>query len=194
MKIAFQLFQHYISQRAVTKVLRKEDEMRYAFFLALLGSGRYVQTNIELEVGHPILPTIEIDTIVRAVGTAPEYAIEFKYDKLPAGAGYNLPMPQKAGKLFNDLLRLAHYPNRATRFLVYLTDRVMDAYMASNYTIFYSPTTQNPTFAINQAFWVDRPKVFHQQLQHPLINFQTRVIYESAGMINGLKLKIFEVC
>lgn len=110
-------------------VLTTEDGVRYTFFAALLQNG-FRPEQVVLEHLHPSIPGARIDTVILGGDQSPKIVIEFKYHRANPG-GTNQPMPQKAGAIFSDLVRLLKLPWQVSRYLVYVTDRELADYLAN---------------------------------------------------------------
>lgn len=124
-----QLFAKLMKERFVKGIFTTEDSVRYTFFYSLTKIGNLSPSDIILEHPHPYIPRAEVDLYVPAKNEMPELFFEFKFDrKIPSEK--NAPRPQKAGKIFADIMRLALVkPNsNSQRYLVYVTDWEMASY------------------------------------------------------------------
>lgn len=124
-----QMFAEMMEERFAKKVFTTEDSVRYTFFYCLTKIGNLTPSDIVLEQPHPSIRRAEIDMRVPAKGTTPDLFFEFKFDRaIPSEK--NAPKPQKAGKIFADIMRLASLNSspRSQRYLVYVTDKEMASY------------------------------------------------------------------
>lgn len=124
---AFSLFSNLLEERFKKSVYTTEDSVRYTLFHCLT---RYLDLNpsdIILEQAHPLIPRAEVDMHILAGNGVPEMYFEFKYDRV-GPCEKNAPRPQKAGKVFADIFRLALISSDSKRYFVYITDGEMAAY------------------------------------------------------------------
>lgn len=141
-----------------------EDCVRYTFFAALLQHG-VGQERVVLEWVHPWLPDGRIDTVLLDDHLKPVVAVEFKYDRANPG-GKNQPLPQKAGALFRDFVRLLRLDGDLSRYLIYVTDGELARYLS------------NPRNGLAELFTLDSGGAWHV----------TRRCFEgrSATFLNGM--------
>jgi hypothetical protein len=126
----FPQFAEMLEKRFSKRVFTTEDDVRYAFFQCLTTRWDIDPSDIVLEYPHPGISGAKVDTYVMPKNGQPSVAFEFKFDRrIPSGK--NLPRPQKAGKIFADIFRLALLkPEDNVRlFFVYVTDDEMAAYL-----------------------------------------------------------------
>lgn len=111
-------------------MITTEDSVRYTFFYCLTAHWNVDPSDIVLEYPHPRISGAAVDTYVMPRNAQLGVAFEFKFDRrIPSGR--NLPRPQKAGKVFADIFRLATFNtgNDVQLFFVYVTDDEMAAYL-----------------------------------------------------------------
>lgn len=129
MNIVSTRFANLLQSRFSKNVFTTEDSIRYTFFAALLEQGIRPE-EIVLEYPHPAIPRARLDVLVSSTEQRREIGIEFKYDRRTL-SGTNQPMPQKAGAVFKDFIRLLQWPEPLERYLVYLTDDELHRYLTS---------------------------------------------------------------
>ena len=161
----FSEFSDLMHARLSALVHTTEDSVRYTFFVALLRRGGVSPHDLILEFPHPAISG-EIDTYIPSLSGRPT-AIEFKYDRnIPSGS--NVPKPQKAGKLFADLYRLASLtaPLELDRFLVYCTDHIMAEYFrkpSNRYGILFD-LRRGYTMRIDEKYVEDKSTTFRRNI------------------------------
>ena len=126
---AFKLFAELLEERFNKEIFTTEDSVRYTFFYCLTKCMTLNPSDIILEEVHPSIQRAEVDMHILACKESPEIFFEFKYDRaIPSER--NAPRPQKAGKIFADIFRLALIKSNASnkRYFVYVTDGEMATY------------------------------------------------------------------
>lgn len=126
----FHRFAELLEERFSKGRITTEDSVRYTLFYCLTKDWNVGPSEIVLEYPHPCISGAEVDTYVMSRNGRPHVAFEFKFDrKIPSGR--NLPRPQKAGKIFADIFRLALFKteNDVQLFFVYVTDDEMATYL-----------------------------------------------------------------
>lgn len=126
----FSKFSELLGDRFLKALTTTEDSVRYTLFFCLTKHWGIDPSDIILEYPHPGISGAEVDTYVMPKNEQPGVAFEFKFDrKIPSGR--NLPRPQKAGKIFADIFRLALFKteNDVQLFFVYVTDDEMATYL-----------------------------------------------------------------
>jgi hypothetical protein len=126
---ACKIFSDLLEDRFNKEILTTEDSVRYTLFHCLTKCMNLNPSNIILEEMHPSIPRAEVDMHILADKEVPEIFFEFKYDRaIPSEK--NAPRPQKAGKIFADIFRLALIKSSASnkRYFVYVTDGEMATY------------------------------------------------------------------
>lgn len=156
--VAFRDFVGLLHRRFAAGVYTTEDSARYTFFAALLESG-VAPEEIVLEYAHPTIPGARVDAVILD-GKRPCIAFEFKYDRaIPSGR--SLPLAQKDGAVFADMVRLLAWPGALDRYVVYLSDKPPGASSALA-TIFSLALGRSQRFDTN-AF-LARPATFHSAM------------------------------
>lgn len=122
-------FTQLLRKRLELRVAGSEDSIRYMLFAAMVQHGGAPE-QIVMEYPHPGLDKKQIDTVVVDMNLTPLLAIEFKYHRR-SQSGRNKPRTLAAGSLFKDIIRLAILEWPADRYLIYLTDDEMAAYLRS---------------------------------------------------------------
>jgi hypothetical protein len=125
----FRDFAQLLRKRLELRVAGSEDSIRYMLFAAMV-QHRVAPEHIVMEYPHPGLDNKQIDTVVVDMNLTPLLAIEFKYHRRSL-SGHNKPRTLAAGSLFKDIIRLAILEWPADRYLIYLTDDEMAAYLRS---------------------------------------------------------------
>jgi hypothetical protein len=126
---ALKSFAELLERRIRMGTCSSEDSVRYTFFAALLQEG-LAQERVVLEAVHPGVSGAKIDTVVLGGDRKPAVAIEFKFDRATPG-GTNQPLPQKAGALFHDFVRLLSFRGDLSRYLIYVTDGELAGYLTN---------------------------------------------------------------
>lgn len=144
---AIETFVELLETRLRLGTCSSEDCVRYTFFAALLQHG-VGQERVVLEWVHPRIPGGKIDTVVLGENLKPVVAVEFKYDRANPG-GKNQPLPQKAGALFRDFVRLLQLGGDLSRYLVYVTDAELARYLS------------NPRNGLAELFTLDQGAAWH---------------------------------
>jgi len=195
MRQTFELFAKLLDERLAAAVPTKEDSVRYTFFYALLSSTAYKHTEVIVEHRHPVIVNREIDFLVIPQDNSPSIALEFKYDHtIPSGR--NLNKTERAGRFFNDLLRLAHVPrSTATRkFFVYVTDAQMASYFRNPDNefadLFDLPTGKD--LQVGGEFLDGRPASFCGQVLCDFIPLKAIGAY-ACGLSEKHLLRVWEI-
>lgn len=167
MRETFELFAKLLNERLVAKVATTEDSIRYTFFYALLSSGAFNHTEVIIEHQHPVIKKKQIDFVISPKDERPAIAFEFKYDRsIPSKR--NLNKTNRAGMVFNDLIRLAYVPEAtaARKYFVYVTDWQMASYFRNPNNsltgLFDLPMGQ--TFQVDRTFLNTRPLSFRSKV------------------------------
>jgi hypothetical protein len=193
MKNVWEEFAYLLDRRFKVDVITTEDSVRYTFFAALLRQKLAEPEEVILELPHPKIARAEIDTWIVRRNDCP-IAIEFKYDRqIPSG--HNSPRPMKAGKLFNDLFRLALIcqPGKTLCYFVYLTDSEMASYLqnkANGLADFFDCTPVSPLF-VGQVYIEGKSTTF--QTQAGEITPLSLVSVHSQSLPKQHELRVFEV-
>lgn len=140
MNEVFKQFVTLLEERLLKRIYTTEDSIRYTLFYCLTNSGRFHPTDIILEYPHSRIPEKKVDLYIPGKDGSSDFVFEFKFDReIPSGK--NSPRPQKAGKIFADLFRLALFKSgdHVKRFFLYVTDKEMAAY-------FQNPSNQLEEF------------------------------------------------
>jgi len=174
-------------------VFTTEDSVRYTFFAALLETGDIQPESVILEFPHPDIKGAKIDTWLPSLD-GKTHAIEFKYDRqIPSGK--NLPRPQKAGAVFNDLSRLARIAGRTRMrcLFIYLTDREMAGYLSNpdNGLADFFSLRPGQALKIDGPYILGKSSTFQKAVGG---SFQTELVsFYAAGLPKQHQLRIYEV-
>lgn len=137
-----------------------EDDVRFAFFVALIKVLGLEPEDITLGHGHGTITRARVDAGIAAFARR-SYAIEFKYDRsIPSKK--SLPTTQKAGMIFRDIFRLAQSfsPNAIEALFVYLSSREMRVYFSNpvnGFTDFFALKI-GTSLVIDGSYFAQRPK------------------------------------
>jgi hypothetical protein len=159
-----------LQRRLLTSPKLSEEDLRYCVVEAIESVGMSPKGSIHLNYAHPTFAGKRIDLFLPAYSEQDAIACELKYDRaIPSG--HNQPRSMKAGAMLNDFLRLAHF--RATtgveRFLVYLTDKEMLAYLQNpknGFAAFFSDQ-EWPFLAITSSFLRARAPSVRKMIKVP---------------------------
>jgi hypothetical protein len=129
MKEIFNNFAIQLAERFSKEIYTTEDSIRYTFFNSLITIGNYQHHEIILEYPHKKIPNASIDSYILPTKIRTGKVFEFKYTRRLPG-GKNLPRPENAGSLINDLFRLKLFTSKnADRYFIYVTDDEMANYL-----------------------------------------------------------------
>jgi len=129
-KEVFVRFMELLENRFRKGTFTTEDSIRYTFFYCLTSYSSLDPADIILEYPHPVINNAEVDMYIPPKTGRAGLAFEFKFDRtIPSGK--NAPRPQKAGKIFADLMRLSLFSSQedVNRYFVYVTDMEMAQYL-----------------------------------------------------------------
>jgi len=169
----FQQFGELLEDRFSKQTYTTEDSIRYTLFHCLTHYGGIHPSDIVLEYPHHHISGAEVDTYVPPENGLCGLVFEFKFDrKIPSGK--NPPKPQKAGKVFADIFRLAHFApvKNIRRFFVYVTDREMSTYFqnpSNQLDDFFNLQTKN-ALRIDKKYISRHPNTFMQSVGKNVIN------------------------
>lgn len=182
----FRAFADLLHRRFAAGAYTTEDSARYTFFAALIGAGVLPEQTI-LEYAHPTIPGARVDTVILD-GDLPIVAIEFKYDRaIPSGR--SLPLTQKDGAVFADLVRLLAWPGAMDRYLIYLADKPPGA-SSTLATVFGSAPGQS--HYLDARSFAARPPTFHGAMgTWPTPALLTTIVSET--MPRGHHLRVYRV-
>ena len=110
---AFDIFANLLKERIYSNIFTTEDSVRYLFFHTMTHNFGISLNDILLESPHPGDKQQKVDTVISSSETRPELAFEFKFHRC---TGSTMALPMHAGKLFNDVFRLAMYKRRCPNF------------------------------------------------------------------------------
>ena len=180
MRRTFELFADLLEERLAAKVPTVEDAVRYTFFHALLSSAACRHTEVIIEYPHPVIKSKEIDLLIIPQDSGASSALEFKYDRaIPSEQGIN--KTNRAGALFNDLLRLAHVPESTAtrRYLIYVTDLQMASYFrnpGNRFDSFFELENGEELY-VGREFIEGRRPSFTAKVLCPFISFKGIGVY-----------------
>lgn len=148
-------FSKLLEKRFQKEIFTTEDSIRYTFFHCLVNYAKLLPSDIILEYPHPSIPNAKVDAYVPSQNERPELVFEFKFDRaIPSGR--NTPKPQKAGKIFADIMRLSLFPSgtKVNRYLIYVTDEEMASYFQneSNRLDDFFNLRPQQTLRVNKAY------------------------------------------
>jgi hypothetical protein len=172
-----QLFANLIEERFAKEIFTTEDSVRYTFFYCLTKSRNLSPSDIILEQPHPSIPRAEVDMYVPAKDGIAEFFFEFKFDRtIPSEK--NAPKPQKAGKIFADLVRLALLkPNSDGQcHLVYVTDEEMASYFMNkkNRLDDFFNLLPEETLVIDNKYITTHCETFAKTVENDIIPFEIK--------------------
>jgi len=148
-----------------------EDTIRYMMFHALTGTEKINPLDIYLEYPHPEVPNkdyAKLDMFISPKRDRPAIAFEMKFHKK---INDNLvPLPNNAGAVFADILKLALFRKKQRgikRYMLYVTDENMIKYLKkprNGYEPFIS-LEENTGFKVTQEYLNEKSKTFIDQLK-----------------------------
>jgi hypothetical protein len=159
-----------LQRRLLTSPKLSEEDLRYCVVAAIESVGMFPKGSIHLNYAHPTFAGKRIDLFLPAYSEQDAIACELKYDRaIPSG--HNQPRSMKAGAMVNDFLRLAHFraTTGAERFLIYLTDKEMLAYLQNPRNGFASLFNEQewPSLVITTSFLSDRAPSVRKMIKIP---------------------------
>jgi hypothetical protein len=195
MRETFELFAKLLSERLIAKVAMTEDSIRYTFFYALLSSGAFNHTEVIIEQQHPVIKKRQIDFVISPRDDRPSIAFEFKYDRtIPSKR--NLNKTNRAGMVFNDLIRLAYIPEAtaARKYFVYVTDLQMASYFKNpnNGIAGLFDLAMGQSFQVDTTFVNTRPPSFRTKISCDPIAFDV-VGYLACDLGEEHFLRVYEI-
>jgi len=122
--------------------------------------------------------------------------MECKYDrKMPSG--HNSPRPHKAGKIFNDLFRLASFSNEKNiiKWFIYVTDEEMIKYFnnLSNKLYGFFNLTIGKILVINNSYIKNKSETFIKAINtNDIEEIKIKCILDN-NLASEHRIKIFEV-
>jgi len=188
-------FARLLEDRFSRHVFTTEDSIRYTFFYCLSNLGNLPPSDIILESPHTSIPKAEVDTYIPAKNGRQGLVLEFKFDRaIPSGK--NAPRPQKAGKVFADIMRLALFSssNNDQRYLIYVTDREMADYFqneSNQLNDFFNLNLQN-TLRIDDSYIQRHCKTFVDSIGEPMIPCKI-ICRLSEEFKTGESLRVYEI-
>jgi len=131
---AFREFAKLLEDRFHKGTFTTEDSIRYTFFYCLSNYGNLHPSEIILEYPHPSISNAKVDTYIPPKNNRFGLVFEFKFDRAIPSAK-TAPRPQKAGKIFMDIMRLTLFPShdKIRRYFVYVTDEEMASYFQNKH-------------------------------------------------------------
>ncbi|KAA8787112.1 hypothetical protein ABIE27_003360 [Paenibacillus sp. 4624] len=126
-------FSSLLNERLLYNDIRTtEDTIRYTFFASLILTEHIKPHEIILEYPHPGIINKEVDAYIPSVKEKQGIIVEIKYDSNTL-ALTNSSRTMKAGKIVNDLFRLAHFniDPHAKKWMIYVTDEEMNGYFSN---------------------------------------------------------------
>jgi hypothetical protein len=150
-----------------------EDTIRYMMFYALTTVGKIKPLDVYLEYPHPEVPNrnyAKLDTFVAPAPNKnrPAIVFEMKFHK-KINDNY-VPLPNNAGAVFADILKLALFRKQQKnikRYMLYVADENMIRYLTkpgNGYGPFLS-LEENTGFKIAREYLTEKPRTFINQLK-----------------------------
>ena len=136
-----------------------EDSIRYTFFASLIRNG-VEPHQLVLEFPHPSIENAKIDMGLIYDEEKFSIAFEFKYDR-DVPSGKNLPVTQKAVKIFEDFYRLCQ--TGVLSYFIYVTNRKMANYFSNSsngHTELWN-LEYGEEINIDQNYFSDKPEGFN---------------------------------
>ncbi len=169
---AWDALEALLRRRLLISSKLSEEDLRYCIVEALESCGMFPKGAIQLNFEHPAFQGKRIDVFLPSYSGQDAIACELKYDRaLPSG--HNQPRSMKAGALVNDILRLAHFKptGPVERFLIYLTDQEMFAYIRSTENGFASlfSAHETPILVVTPGFLNSRAASVRKMVKVPPI-------------------------
>jgi hypothetical protein len=187
-------FSNFLRVRLNVNVHTTERDITYTFFASLVKFGYYEPHEILLEYDHP--RGGKVDTYIPSNNGKNGLVMECKYDRrIPSNN--SSPKTQKAGKIFNDLFRLASFANEQNviKWFIYLTDDEMMGYFnnpANNLYDFFN-LAQGSVLIIDNDYLNSKPQTFIKQITiYDIDKINITCVFDS-NLPASHKIKIFEV-
>jgi hypothetical protein len=188
-----QEFCKLISERLSNNSYTTERSITYTFFSLLVLKGFCNPHELLLEYPHPAHHGKEkVDTYIPSTNSRNGLIMECKYDRKNTSA---FPRTMKAGKVFNDLYRLASFDIdiNAMKWFVYITDDIMSKYFTNNNFNDFFNLNQNKEMIINDNYLKERPNTFTNNIDEYGINeFKVKSTLKEDLPLNH-KMRIYEV-
>jgi len=154
----FENFAELLDKRLKYQIYTTEDSIRYTFFASLIRNG-VEPHHLVLEFPHPSIENAKIDMWLIYEEKSP-IAFEFKYDRdVPSGT--NLPVTQKAVKIFEDFYRLSQ--TGVLSYFIYVTNGKMANYFSNpnnEHTELWN-LEYGEEINIDQNYFSDKPEGFN---------------------------------
>ena len=170
---AWEALADLLDKKLVTAPTMGEEDLRHCAVRALESVGIFPKGAICLNYEHPSFKGKKIDLFLPAFSKQGAIACELKYDHATP-SGHNQPRSTKAGAIVNDFLRLAHFSvsTEIERFLVYLTDQEMYAYICNprnGFSRLFEPQQPIP-LKIGSEFVAERSASVKRKIGVPIIS------------------------
>ena len=192
MKEVLEEFSYLLGKRLSNGIYTTEDSVRYTFSIALLKKANIAPHEVILEYPHPTISGAKIDTYLPSTSERAGLVVEFKYDRqIPSGK--NSPKSQKAGKLFNDIFRLARFDkdDNATFWLIYLTDKEMASYLRNNGLVDFFDLDVGEVLMIDDNYISTKSATFRGVIGGP-INIRIKSVW-SKEIPNQHEARVYEI-
>jgi hypothetical protein len=190
-------FHKLLKERFENSVFTTERSVTYTFFATLVMHNYYKPHEILLEYEHPNISGYKkVDSFIPPSNNHDGLVMECKYDrKIPSGK--NSPKPQKAGKIFNDLFRLASFTNEKNiaKWFIYLTDDEMTKYFNNTDNRLYDffNLAQGKMLMIDSDYLNNKSQTFNKAINtNGIDKIYIRSILNN-DLPNEHKIKIFEI-
>ncbi|MDR0550654.1 MAG: hypothetical protein LBG72_01405 [Spirochaetaceae bacterium] len=194
-KMAFD-FYNLLKERFDNNVYTTERNVTYTFFASLVMFNHYKPHEILLEYNLNENGNRKVDAYIPPNCKKNGLVMECKYDrKIPSHK--NSPKPQKAGKIFNDLFRLASFNDdkKTIKWFIYLTDEEMINYFnnINNKLNDFFNLAQGASLIIDDTYLKNKSATFNGEINKNGINkININCVFQN-DLPNKHKLKIFEV-
>ena len=158
----FHQFAELLNDRFFKNIYSTEDSIRYTLFYCLTQAEEIHPSDIILEYPHPRIPGARIDTYIPPTDKRNGLVFETKFDReIPSRK--NSPRTQKAGRVFADIIRLAHFSHEnVQRYFIYITDKEMAVYFqnrANRLDDFFN-LNQKDTLSLNRSYIENHNRTF----------------------------------
>ena len=146
-----------------------------------------------LEFPHPASKGKEkVDTYVKSIGLKNGLILECKYDKKNPSTH---PKTMKAGKIFNDLYRLASFniDTQAKKWFIYVTDDIMSEYFMNNKFADFFDLNRGNELIIDNNYLNNRADTFLENINmYGIKNIKIECILKNDLPQNN-KIRIYEI-
>jgi hypothetical protein len=187
-------FYKLLNERFFNNSYTTEKSITYTFFSLLVLMDIYKPHELLLEFPHPATDGNEkVDTYIKSTELKNGLIMECKYDRENTSSTSARTM--KAGKIFNDLFRLASFDIdiQAKKWFIYVTDEIMSKYFINNNLADFFNLNKNNELIIDDNYLNNRPGTFLKNInKYGIIKFKIKCILKD-NLPQDNKIRIYEI-